>query len=52
LASLILLVGLIAAIVLTLRKRDDGNKAVDPAAQVRVKAADRMRVVSMPAEKE
>jgi len=52
LASLILLVGLIAAIVLTLRKRDDGNKAVDASIQVRVKAADRMRVVSMPAEKE
>ncbi|MDD5298185.1 MAG: NADH-quinone oxidoreductase subunit J [Rhodocyclaceae bacterium] len=52
LASLILLVGLIAAIVLTLRKREDGTKRVDPAAQVRVKAADRMRVVAMPAEKE
>jgi NADH-quinone oxidoreductase subunit J len=52
LASLILLVGLIAAIALTLRKRDDGTKRTDAAAQVRVKAADRMRVVSMPSEKE
>jgi NADH-quinone oxidoreductase subunit J len=52
LASLILLVGLIAAIALTLRKRDDGTKRTDADAQVRVKAADRMRVVSMPSEKE
>lgn len=52
LASIVLLVGLIAATALTLRKREDGTKRTDPAAQVRVKAADRMRVVAMPAEKE
>jgi len=52
LASIVLLVGLIAAVALTLRKREDGTKRTDPAAQVRVKAADRMRVVSMPSEKE
>lgn len=51
LASLVLLVAIIAAIVLTMRKRKD-SKYQDASWQVRVKAKDRMRVVSMPAEKE
>lgn len=51
LASLILLVAIIAAVVLTMRKRKDA-KYQDIAKQVQVKAKDRMRVVAMPAEKE
>lgn len=51
LASLVLLVAIIAAVVLTMRKRKDA-KYQDAAKQVQVKAKDRMRVVSMPAEKE
>lgn len=48
LASVILLVALIAAVVLTLRQRKD-NKAMNPSVQVRVKAADRWRIVKMDA---
>jgi NADH-quinone oxidoreductase subunit J len=51
LASVVLLVALIAAVVLTLRQRKD-NKAMNPRLQVRVKAADRFRVVKMAAEVE
>ena len=51
LASVILLVALIAAVVLTLRQRKD-NKAMNPRLQVRVKAADRFRIVKMAAEVE
>ena len=51
LASVILLVALIAAVVLTLRQRKD-NKAMNPRLQVLVKAADRFRVVKMAAEVE
>lgn len=47
-AAVILLVGMIAAIALTLRARKD-SKYVNPAEQVRVKARDRMTVVKMPA---
>ncbi|MBK1682726.1 MULTISPECIES: NADH-quinone oxidoreductase subunit J [Rhodoferax] len=47
-ATAILLVGMIAAIALTLRQRKD-SKAIDPAAQVRVRAKDRMIVVKMAA---
>jgi len=47
-ATAILLVGMIAAIALTLRQRKD-SKAIDPAAQVRVSAKDRMTVVKMTA---
>jgi NADH-quinone oxidoreductase subunit J len=36
---------------LTLRRRKD-SKFIDPAAQVAVKAADRLRIVKMPTEKE
>lgn len=48
-AGVILLVAIIAAIVLTLRKRPD-TKYQDPARQVRVRKSDRLRVVSMPVE--
>jgi NADH-quinone oxidoreductase subunit J len=51
LASVILLVALIAAVVLTLRQRKE-SKAMNPRLQVRVKAADRFRVVKMAAEVE
>jgi len=51
LAAVILLVAIIAAIALTMRKRE-GVRRLDPAQQVAVKAADRLRMVSMPAEKE
>lgn len=51
LASLILLVAMIAAVTLTLRKRK-GLKNVNPSEQVSVRRADRVRMVSMPAEKE
>jgi NADH-quinone oxidoreductase subunit J len=50
-AAVILLVAIIAAIALTLRRRKD-TKAQDPSAQVRAKRADRVRIVSMPSEKE
>ena len=49
-AAIILLVGMVAAIALTLRKRKD-SKYQDPAEQVAVKRADRVRLVSMPAVK-
>ena len=47
-AAVILLVGMIAAIALTLRNRKD-SKYVNPGEQVRVKARDRMTVVKMSA---
>ncbi len=50
LASVILLVAIVAAILLTLRRRDD-YKHIDPEKQVHVKAEDRMRIVKMDAEK-
>ncbi|MBU3736054.1 MAG: NADH-quinone oxidoreductase subunit J [Methylobacterium sp.] len=51
LAAVVLLVAIVAAIVLTMRRRKD-SKYIDPAEQVRVKRHDRIRMVSMPAEKE
>ncbi len=48
-AAVILLVAIIAAIGLTLRKRP-GTKYVDPARQVFVKREDRVRLVKVPAE--
>jgi NADH-quinone oxidoreductase subunit J len=45
-AAVILLVAIIAAIALTLRQRKD-TKSQDPSAQVRVRRADRVRLVSM-----
>ncbi|WP_374683260.1 NADH-quinone oxidoreductase subunit J [Accumulibacter sp.] len=50
LASVILLVGIVAAVALTQRGKRK-NKSVNPSQQVFVKAADRLRVVQMPAEK-
>ena len=49
-AAVILLVAIIAAIGLTMRKRDD-TKYLDPGEQVLVKRDDRVRMVSMDAEK-
>lgn len=48
-AALILLVAMVAAIALTLRKRKD-TKGQNPADQVRVKAKDRVSLVSMDAD--
>ena len=50
-AAVILLVAIIAAIALTLRGRKD-TKAQNPAHQVSVRREDRVRIISMPAEKE
>jgi NADH-quinone oxidoreductase subunit J len=50
-AAVILLVAIIAAIALTLRRRKD-SRSQDPTAQARVKRADRVTLVSMPSEKE
>ena len=47
-AAVILLVAIIAAVALTLRKRKD-SKAIDPGAAVRVKRNDRLRIVKMDA---
>jgi NADH-quinone oxidoreductase subunit J len=49
-AALILLVAIIAAIALTLRRRKD-TKYLNPADQVRVRREDRVRVIKMRAEK-
>lgn len=49
-AGAILLVAIVAAIALAFRRRS-GNKAVDPAQQVRVKKEDRLRIVAMKTEK-
>ena len=50
LAAVILLVAIVAAIALTLRRRKD-SKYIDPAEQVRVKRNDRLRIVKMQAVK-
>ena len=50
-AAVILLVAIIAAISLTLRRRKD-TRAQDPSRQVRARPEERVRLVSMPAEKE
>jgi len=50
-AAVILLVAIIAAIALTLRRRKD-TRAQRPADQVRVRREDRVRLVAMPVEKE
>ena len=47
-AAVILLVAIIAAIALTLRRRKD-SRAIDPSQQVNVRARDRMQVVKVPA---
>ncbi|CAG1014482.1 NADH-quinone oxidoreductase subunit J [Burkholderiaceae bacterium] len=46
-AAVLLLVAIIAAIALTLRRRKD-SKYLDASQQVRVKKADRMRIVKLP----
>jgi NADH-quinone oxidoreductase subunit J len=51
LASIVLLVAMVAAVALTLRRRD-GIKKVDPTYQIAVKRNDRVRIVSMRAEKD
>ena len=50
LAAVILLVAIIAAIVLTMRKRKD-TKYQNPSQQIAVRRSDRVRMVSMPSEK-
>jgi NADH-quinone oxidoreductase subunit J len=50
-AAVILLVAIIAAISLTLRRRKD-SRAQDPSAQVRARRNERVRLVSMPAERD
>lgn len=51
LASVILLVGIVAAVSLTLRGKRK-SKSVSPSQQVFVKSLDRVRVLKMPAERE
>lgn len=48
-AAAILLLAIVAAVALTLRKRKD-SKYVDPAQAVKVKSTDRIRIVNMKAE--
>ena len=50
-AAVVLLVAIIAAIALTLRKRKD-SRGQDPSQQVRARREDRVKLVSMPAEKD
>jgi len=50
-AAVLLLVAIIAAIALTLRKRKD-SRSQDPSAQVRARREERVQLVSMPSEKE
>ena len=49
-AAVILLVAIVAAIALTLRRRKQ-SKYIDPAKQINVRRADRVRIVTMPSEK-
>jgi NADH-quinone oxidoreductase subunit J len=49
-AAVILLVAIVAAIALTHRTRKE-TKHQDPGEQVKVRARDRLRVLSMPSEK-
>jgi NADH-quinone oxidoreductase subunit J len=51
LASVVLLVAIVAAIALTLRERRE-SKSMDPALQVLVKKEDRLRIIKMDAVKE
>jgi NADH-quinone oxidoreductase subunit J len=46
-AAVLLLVAIIAAISLTLRRRKD-SRYIDPAEQVKARKADRLRIVQMP----
>jgi NADH-quinone oxidoreductase subunit J len=49
-AAVVLLVAIVAAIALTLRRRKTTRK-IDPAEQVKARSQDRVRIVSMPSEK-
>ena len=49
-AAVILLVAIVAAIALTLRRRKD-TKYIDPEQQLKVRRKDRVRMVSMPSER-
>ena len=49
-AAVILLVAIVAAIALTLRRRKQ-SKYIDPVTQIGVRRRDRVRIVPMPAEK-
>jgi NADH-quinone oxidoreductase subunit J len=49
--GVILLVGMVAAIALTLRKRSD-VKRTKPSEQIKVRARDRLRLVSIPSQTE
>ncbi len=51
LAAVVLLVAIIAAIALTLRRRKD-SRSQDPSQQVKARREHRVRLVSMPAEKD
>ncbi len=50
-AAVILLVAIVSAIALTLRRRKQ-TKYLDPAKQIAVRREDRVRIVSMPSEKQ
>ena len=50
-AAVILLVAIVAAISLTLRRRKD-TRALNPSIQLKARRAERVRLVSMPSEKE
>ncbi|MBV6446744.1 NADH-quinone oxidoreductase subunit J [Nitrosomonas sp.] len=50
LAAVLLLVAMVAAIALTLRHRED-KKSPNPSKQVKARKEDRLRIVTMPAEK-
>ena len=52
LAAVVLLVAIVAAIALTMRSRRKDSKFQDPSQQVRVKRADRVRLISMPSEQQ
>ena len=47
-AAVILLVAIVAAIALTMRKRGDTTRYQNPSRQVSVKKADRLRIVNVP----
>jgi NADH-quinone oxidoreductase subunit J len=49
-AAVILLVAIVSAIALTLRRRKE-SKYIDPSAQIGVRRQDRVRIVQMPSEK-
>lgn len=52
LAAVVLLVAIVAAVTLTYRGKSRNRRDSNPADQIHVKAADRMRIVQMPVEKD